>query len=157
MNLRFLILAGAGTDERLRRAAAGLRTEIERALGRGGAILEREVKRQLSLGPRDVTKRGRRLERFRFSTNPTEHLRVRTDRLRGSVASRFEGGIRPYAAIRTGPQRVPYARIHEFGGHTGRGAGFEMRPRPYLAPAIRETSGRLAEVLSAAYRPLLEA
>lgn len=32
--------------------------------------------------------------------------------------------------------KVPYARIHEFGGTAGRGA--YLRPRPYIVPAIKE-------------------
>lgn len=33
---------------------------------------------------------------------------------------------------------VPYARIHEYGGTTGRNGATKLPPRPYLNPAMKE-------------------
>ena len=54
--------------------------------------------------------------------------------------------------------KLPYARIHEYGGFAGRGGPFKkkdgrrpyIRPRPYLRPAINDLQKALPDLLEQA-------
>jgi phage gpG-like protein len=106
----------AGREQFLGAVRARMQTAVE--------ILVGAVQTELSKGPRDVLAKGRRLDSYRFPKNPTKHLRVRTGRLRASVAGRvLQGNVAGRVVAggsviegRVGPQRTKYALIHELGG-----------------------------------------
>lgn len=73
-------------------------------------------------------------------------LNVRTDRLRSSLQKQ----IHRYGAwgkVKTG---VVYARIHEFGGKTGRGHAVNIPKRPYMLPALEKNTKKIVEILGKA-------
>jgi hypothetical protein len=53
-----------------------------------------------------------------------------------------EGGVKL-----TFGSRVPYARIHEFGGFAGRGKSVYIPGRPYLVPALLEEDAQIRAIV----------
>ena len=49
---------------------------------------------------------------------------------------------------------VDYARIHEFGGKTGRGHAVTIKARPYLRPALDENRDKVKNEIAGALREL---
>ena len=49
---------------------------------------------------------------------------------------------------------VDYARIHEFGGKTGRGHAVTIKARPYLRPALEENRDKVKREIVGALREL---
>jgi phage gpG-like protein len=64
-------------------------------------------------------------------------LGVRTGRLRSSIATTpaQKSGDTYYCTIGT---NVVYARIHEYGGQTGRNHAVNMPKRPFMRPAVED-------------------
>ena len=165
-----VVVAGERLAARIEAASLEVRRQFIRRIGRAGQIVKGEVKRQLSLGPKDITAGGPRVERFSYPRNPTAHLRVRTGRLRGAIEART-GGSYPSLEVRIGPQNVVYAAIHEFGGTiVPRSARFLVFPfegrlvfarrvtipaRPYLGPAIVASQNAVIAEVGDAFIPIL--
>ncbi len=129
IGLNFKLIGARSAQNYLKSIPDKLKSNTYRSMERIGLILVREVKEQLSKGPKDIKKKGPRVELYKYKKNPTPHLRVRTGRLRQSVTHslNYEGKL---LVLRVGPQRVQYARKHEL--------GIKVKARPYLKPAIKE-------------------
>jgi phage gpG-like protein len=53
---------------------------------------------------------------------------------------------------------IPYARIHEYGGQTGRNYAATIPPRPYIGPAMRSfQDGNFPRIIDIMLRKLAEA
>lgn len=52
---------------------------------------------------------------------------------------------------------TPYARIQEYGGNAGRGHRSYIPPRPYLEPALNDSSGELLSAVESAIERALAA
>jgi phage gpG-like protein len=53
---------------------------------------------------------------------------------------------------------IPYARIHEYGGQTGRNHAATMPPRPYIGPAMQSfQDGNFPRIIDIMLRKLAEA
>jgi hypothetical protein len=129
-----------------------------RGINKGAAIMEREVKHQLSLGgtmPRGRANRARSLGFSRTSRlvprwipNMGIHLRVMDGTLRASWrmfnAKRIPGGVEGGLTTRS-----PYARIHEYGGNAGRNHATHIIPRPYVKPAIKTVGDQVVTTIVA--------
>ena len=81
---------------------------------------------------------------LRAPINTTNKLRFQTNRLGRALAPGESGNINKLTVkgdeymIEYGIDLsvVPYARIHEFGGRTGRGGSVKINARPYLRPGF---------------------
>lgn len=90
-------------------------------------------------------------------------LNIRTSRLMRSIKGSFapsggggsEGGREGIRQVKTMGRgeivgilgsRVPYARIHEYGGMAGRGRSVRIPARPYLRPALKKREGRIKDI-----------
>lgn len=135
-----------------------------RGINRGAGILEREVKQQLSLGGTiPIRVKGRReafglgfgvrrgsalWHQINWIPNLGIHLRVMSGALRASW--RMFGAHRIVAGVEGGlTTRSPYARIHEYGGNTGRNKATHLIPRPYVKPAIRTVGDQVTTTIVA--------
>lgn len=78
-------------------------------------------------------------------------LNVRSGTLRGSwrrhIVSRLPDGYRLFLW-----SEVPYARIHEYGGMTGRGHRTRIPKRPYVTPAVAMLESRIVSELENALK-----
>lgn len=94
-------------------------------------------------------------------------LRIVTGRLAGSLAGAQEDGTNPESiymveesfdgSVRlTMGSRVPYARIHEFGGRAGRGLASVIPGRPYLNPALQDEEPQIRGVIGTYVDDLIE-
>ena len=119
------------------RTAKRIPSEIERNLHRAAQLIEASAKKNIH-GSRTRARR-----KHRPVTAPPHVLGVDTGRLRQSISyDVYRRGRRWNAEI--GPQRVPYARIHEFGGTVGRA---RIPKRPYLGPAIDKNRERVFRLI----------
>jgi len=76
-------------------------------------------------------------------------LKIRTGNLRDSIQSSVkQEGDRVIGYLGAGSRSVLYARIHEFGGKSGRGYKATIPPRPYLSTAIRDNENELTKILN---------
>jgi phage gpG-like protein len=83
---------------------------------------------------------------LRAPRNETDKLRFQTNRLGRALAPNEDGNIsivgqkdgQLYVMYGINLKAVPYARIHEFGGKTGRGGSVTLRARPYLRPGFQK-------------------
>lgn len=169
---------------------AELKARISTTLGKVGALVTSEVKSQLSMGPDDrgsfgdqpfdTGKRGKprvkslkgkdvRLDVFPFPRNSTDHLRVRTGRLRGSIGFKVDPTLGAWS-VSIGPMRTTkYAAVHEFGSQMV--VGGPIRPihakrlrfpfeggwvfakevvipaRPFLGPALEKSIDPVVNLL----------
>lgn len=91
------------------------------------------------------TPKGQALS-LRAPINTTDKLRFQTNTLGRALAPNEDGNI-SNITIKQGELSVEYgidlsvvsyARIHEFGGSTGRGGAVKLRARPYLRPGFAE-------------------
>ncbi len=115
---------------------------VAKALNRGAALIVREAKGHLR-GPTSAgggfanETLSRRSSRLFFNVNK----RVRV--LAGSVTARIG-------------TNVPYGRIHEYGGWTGRNHASYIPRRPYLRPSIekrrRATTKLILDEMMRSYR-----
>ena len=96
---------------------------IKSSLTKGAFYLQNWIQRRRLTGPRPG------------------FLGVVSGRLRASISVQTaqKSGNNYVAKIGT---NVVYAAIHEFGGRTGRGKGFMMKPRPFMQPAIDDLKNR---------------
>lgn len=113
---------------------------------------------------RETAREARRLARENTSGKV---LQVRTGELRDSIKAEVQahsGGVT--FRLRAGNERVPYARIHEYGGviHATNAEYLTFRiadqwisvpsvtipARPYLRPAVEEAAAGLPRLLEAA-------
>lgn len=97
---------------------------------------------------------GGRLVKRRFRGNQKPNVTAKPDQLgilfgflrRSISADVKQVSLRKYQA-EIGPKGVPYARIHELGGMTGRGHKVKMPKRPYMAPAEKATREDVLKLL----------
>lgn len=77
----------------------------------------------------------------RLSGPRPQFLGVRTGRLRSSITATpaQKSGDAYYCTIGT---NVVYARIHEYGGMTGRNHLINMPKRPFMRPAVEDRANR---------------
>jgi len=76
-------------------------------------------------------------------------LKIRSGDLRDSIESTVEeknGQVIGY--LGAGGGDILYAKIHEFGGRSGRGHMSVMPPRPYLSTAINDNEAELTKILN---------
>ncbi len=144
LRLKLKILGDKALRRHVDRAAKRLPSAIERNLARAAALIERDAKRNIH------GSRTRAIRKGRPVTAPPGVLGVDTGRLRQSISFDVSRKGRRWTA-EVGPQRVPYARIHEFGGKAGHA---NIPKRPYLGPAVEKNRelvfrliGRSFEVL----------
>lgn len=94
-------------------------------------------------------------------------LRIVTGRLAGSLAGAQADGSNPESiytveeafdgTVRlTMGSRVPYARIHEFGGRAGRGLASVIPGRPYLNPALQDEEPQIRGIVGTYVDDLIE-
>ena len=85
-------------------------------------------------------------------------LTSRSGNLMNSVLQSIETKIDGQSLIVSIGSKLPYARIHEYGGFAGRAGPFKkkggrrpyIRPRPYLRPAITDLQQALPDLLEQA-------
>jgi hypothetical protein len=101
---------------------------------------------------RDARGEGRR------SREDTGPLRILSGDLAGAVTSGGPNSPGKIERVRTEGYRismekgvdlgrVPYARIHEYGGHAGRGGATFIPARPYLRPALEQERPHMAALV----------
>lgn len=104
----------------------------KKGLLRAGLVVEGQIKRNLS---------GKRTP-----SNP--YPGWVTSRLRTSVTAQASAdGM----VVMVGPH-TEYARIHEFGGQTGRGGSTTIPKRPYVAPAWKQSRDKVIDIMRKAVR-----
>lgn len=93
----------------------------------------------------------------RGSKNTGEILISRSGTLRRTVIASVDSGMIPSSPspdalviTATWGSATPYARIQEYGGHTGRNHASYIPPRPYLKPAQDDTREALITGIQAA-------
>lgn len=123
---------GKRTSVKLERFGREYVPNIKRGINAATMIFQREIKLQLSLGGRAPRRKGEG-----WWPNPGPHLRIGDGILRSSWKTRAarEIGRGVEGAVATS---VPYAAIHEFSGHAGRGGATFIRARSYVAPAVEK-------------------
>lgn len=136
-------LGGKTESLKLKRFTAEMIPNLKRGIDRATIMWTGEIKKQLSIGG---TAAGR-IAGLRQPINPTNHLRVVSGDLRSSwtaipakaTTNNVEGRIRT---------TVPYARIHELGGVTGRGGSVTLIPRPYIGPALEKIRDDMRDAIT---------
>jgi phage gpG-like protein len=108
----------------------GTLARAKKALHRAGLLIEGQTKKNLS---------GKR-------TPGNPYPGWVTSRLRGSVTTvpSSDGMV-----VAVGPHTV-YARIHEYGGQTGRGGRTTIPARPYLGPAWKQKRSEIIKIMTKA-------
>ncbi len=96
---------------------------IIRSMNLGGALLAGWSKKNRLSGPRPNI------------------LGVKTGRLRSSISSSQTAKSGNSYETRVGTN-VAYARIHEYGGYTGRNRSTFIPARPFLAPSIQDRANQ---------------
>jgi phage gpG-like protein len=90
--------------------------------------------------------------------SPSDLLTSRSGKLLNSVLQSIETRTDGETLIVSIGSKLPYARIHEYGGFAGRKGPFKkkegrrpyIRPRPYLRPAINDLQQALPALLEQA-------
>lgn len=111
---------------------------------------------------RDATSEPRRRRPDDFGP-----LRIVTGRLAGSLAGAQPDGANPESIYMldalpdggmklTMGSRVPYARIHEYGGRAGRALASQIPGRPYLNPALQDEEPQIRGIIGAHVGELIE-
>ncbi|MBP7570904.1 MAG: hypothetical protein KBA95_12665 [Acidobacteria bacterium] len=156
--IRFAIFGAGEYAHDLRRAADKLQPEMLRNLHRASALLVGEAQKWFR-GSRTralyTIRGGRRVKRPHPLpvTSPPHMLGV----FEGYYRQQINYGLSSLGKTMTsevGPAGVIYARIHEFGGRTGRGHGAYMPPRPVLTPAIAKTQEAVFGLLGQSFKVL---
>lgn len=135
----------SGLDEALA-ALEGAEDRVDAAMGAaveaGVALVEGEARARLS--------RYSHQPRTPTPSPAGDPPALITGRLRSSfrVAGPTPEGAGRWTAV-LGPT-MPYARVQELGGPTGRGGASVLPPRPYLRPSVDAVvrSGRLEELMT---------
>lgn len=93
----------------------------------------------------------------RGARNTGDVLIGRTGTLQRSIIASVDSGMTPAAP---GPETLqitaqwgaatPYARIQEYGGYAGRNHASYIPPRPYLAPAMKDSQPELMSAIQEA-------
>ena len=149
ISLNINVAGGKKTSVKLDRFGRQLTPNLKRGINRATAILEAEIKRQLSMGGTVDRRKGAKRVR-----NPGVHLRVQDGTLRSSwtmkPAKSVSGGVEGHVS-----SPVVYSAIHEFGGRAGRGGSVTIPKRPYVKPAIEKKREPMVHaVTSAILKPL---
>lgn len=92
------------------------------------------------------TPKGSALSLRGVPINQTNKLRIQTSRLSRAFTPNKNGNVtivaqkdgQIYMLYGIDLNKVPYARIHEFGGTTGRGGSVKIKARPYLIPGYQD-------------------
>lgn len=153
---------GLATIGLLSRGLGSLRESFRRAPDRMRPEMVKRMRRIVLLVQGEAQKRvlGSR------KTNPSKQLGVVTGKLRSSIKGRVDIQAGNVVGV-VGPQRVVYARIHEFGGTivprhkpflvfkgSDGGLVFTKRvripARPYMGPALKASQKRIEEMLEGA-------
>lgn len=102
------------------------------------AVKEDVIKSSMTLGGQLLAGWSKK---NRLSGPRPQYLGVRTNRLRSSISSSEAIKSGNEYSVKVGTN-VEYARIHEFGGMTGRGLKTRMPARPFLRPSVEDTGNR---------------
>ncbi|MDD4995732.1 MAG: HK97 gp10 family phage protein [Patescibacteria group bacterium] len=116
-----------------------MQKNLSSGLQTAGRIMERALKKRLQRGG-TLHIKGR---------SPYPDLRSRTGTLRRSIAVNPQSGAKKVSngyQVRVGPNIV-YARIHEFGGMTGRNYATRIPARPYLMPTFKDEKKNITDAI----------
>lgn len=140
----------ARAAEAIKNYRAALPAAILRGLRNGLRVAEGLVKNKYLVRgvyyPNNPSK-GQRLDP---PNPPPGPLKIRSGDLVRTVRladMRFDGR-RLIGGLRAGDSRIRYARIHELGGYAGRGRRTQIRPRPYLTPALVEARPQIERAIT---------
>lgn len=128
--------------ERIRAVVKAFMQEVPNSIY---AYVIEQMGEDIGAGPFRNTEEGQALS-LRAPRNETDKLRFQTNRLGRALSPNESGNIsivgqkdgQLYVMYGINLKEVPYARIHEFGGKTGRGGSVTLRARPYLRPGFQK-------------------
>lgn len=147
IQLNVNVAGGKRESVKLRRFTRGMTPNLIKGINRATAILEREIKLNLSKGGSAPRTKGATRTR---NTGP--NLRIQDGALRSSwrarPAKKVSGGVEGHVAT-----PLDYSAIHEFGGQAGRGGSVTIPKRPYVQPAIDKKRDAMTK---AVIRPVLQ-
>ena len=143
MKIEFRIIGLRSLQRYTAGKAKKLPGAIEKNLHKAAQLIEARAKKNIH------GSRTRAIRKGRPVTAPPHVLGVDTGRLRQSISyDVFRSRARRWTA-EIGPQRVPYAKIHEFGGTVGHA---RIPKRPYLGPAIEKSREEVFRLIGRAFK-----
>ena len=141
------------TSARMKRAVSKVNQHLPTVMHHITQIADKEIKTDYLI--RGGTFTPKKAEGYKWVKNPSRWLRLGTGDLRRSW--------RALAVIKKGNQWIgqlvttsAYARIHEYGGDTGRGHKTHLRKRSYIQPMMRDNRARFRAMLGKTVKAVLQ-